>query len=174
MRLASREAKVVLDGQGADEQLAGYIAYQMPYIRGLLRRGRIFHALREVFGGVRHHRSFFSWAVRQSLIRTKRRELLRGDAPEILRYAWLDEVLAREITAKISPPAPLGDRNSMAFSIRSLRSSITVWSTCKPPARSEDPGRYHKARAPAAIRGWFRSSGAGWIRWVLLRPRRPG
>ena len=119
MRLASREAKVVLDGQGADEQLAGYIAYQMPYIRGLLRQGQIFHALREVFGGVRHHRSFFSWAIRQSLVRSERRELLRGDAPEILRYAGsLDEVLAREIAATNLPLLlHWGDRNSMAFSI---------------------------------------------------------
>ena len=119
MRLASREVRVVLDGQGADEQLAGYIAYQMPYIRGLLREGQILPALREVLGGVRHHRSFFSWAIRQFLVRSERRELLRGDAPEVLRYAGsLDEVLEREITATNLPLLlHWGDRNSMAFSI---------------------------------------------------------
>ena len=35
MRLAQKNVKVVLDGQGADELLAGYLAYQAGYIRGL-------------------------------------------------------------------------------------------------------------------------------------------
>ncbi|MBP7410430.1 MAG: asparagine synthase (glutamine-hydrolyzing) [Methanoculleus sp.] len=119
MRLASSEVKVVLDGQGADEQLAGYIAYQMPYIRGLLRRGEVLAALREVAGSARHHGSFFSWAARQSRVRSKRRGLLRGDAPEVLRYAGsLDEVLSQEITATNLPLLlHWEDRNSMAFSI---------------------------------------------------------
>ena len=119
MRLARTEVKVVLDGQGADEQLAGYIAYQAPYIRGLLRRGRVLAALREAAGSVRHHGSFFSWAARQLAVRSKRRDLLRGSAPEVLRYAGsLDEVLLREITASNLPLLlHWEDRNSMAFSI---------------------------------------------------------
>ena len=119
MRLAQSEVKVVLDGQGADEQLGGYIAYQMPYIRGLLRRGEILAALREGIGSARHHRSFFSWAARQSRVRSKRRGLLRGDAPPVLRYAGsLDEVLKREVTASNLPLLlHWEDRNSMAFSI---------------------------------------------------------
>ncbi len=119
MRLASSEVKAVLDGQGADEQLGGYIAYQMPYIRGLLRQGRVFVALQEAAGGARYHRSFFLWAIRQSLVRSERRGFLLGDVPEVLRYAGsLDEVLAREITATNLPLLlHWGDRNSMAFSI---------------------------------------------------------
>ncbi len=119
MRLASSEVEVILDGQGADEQLAGYIAYQMPYIRGLLQQGRILTALREALGGLRHHRSFFSWAIRQFLVRSERRGLLRGDASEVLRYSGsLDEVLARETVATNLPLLlHWGDRNSMAFSI---------------------------------------------------------
>jgi asparagine synthase (glutamine-hydrolysing) len=119
MRLASSEVKVVLDGQGADEQLAGYIAYQMPYIRGLLRQGEVFAALREAAGSARRHTSFFSWAARQFAVRSERRGLLKGDAPEVLRYAGtLDEVLAREITASNLPLLlHWGDRNAMAFSI---------------------------------------------------------
>ncbi|WP_369792237.1 asparagine synthetase B [Methanoculleus sp. MH98A] len=119
MRLARDEVKVVLDGQGADEQLAGYIAYQAPYIRGLLRRGNVLAAIREGIGSVRHHRSFFSWAAAQSRVRSERRELLRGSAPEVLRYAGsLDEVLKREVTASNLPLLlHWEDRNSMAFSI---------------------------------------------------------
>ena len=37
MRLAAKKVKVVLDGQGADELIAGYLGYQGSYIRGLLR-----------------------------------------------------------------------------------------------------------------------------------------
>ena len=36
MRLARKKVKVVLDGQGADELLAGYLGYQASYVRGLL------------------------------------------------------------------------------------------------------------------------------------------
>lgn len=119
MRLASGEVKVVLDGQGADEQLGGYIAYQAPYIRGLLRRGDVLAALREGVGSARRHRSFFSWAAAQSRVRSERRGLLRGDAPEVLRYAGsLEEVLKREITASNLPLLlHWEDRNSMAFSV---------------------------------------------------------
>ncbi len=119
MRLARDEVKVVLDGQGADEQLGGYIAYQAPYIRGLLRCGEILAALREGIGSARHHGSFFSWAAHQSLVRSERRGLLRGSAPEVLRYAGsLDEVLKREVVASNLPLLlHWEDRNSMAFSI---------------------------------------------------------
>lgn len=119
MRLASNEVKVVLDGQGADEQLGGYIAYQVPYVRGLLQQGRVLAALREVVGSAKHHRSFFWWAARQALVRSRRRGALRGDVPAVLRYAGsLDEVLTREITASNLPLLlHWEDRNSMAFSI---------------------------------------------------------
>jgi asparagine synthase (glutamine-hydrolysing) len=101
MRLARREVKVVLDGQGADEQLAGYIAYQAPYIRGLLGRGEVITALREGVGSTRRHGSFLSWALRQTLVRSERRGLLRGPAPEVLRYTGsLDEVLKREVVPR--------------------------------------------------------------------------
>ena len=119
MRLASDEVKVVLDGQGADEQLGGYIAYQAPYIRGLLRHGSILAALREGIGSARHHGSFFAWGARQFFVRSERRGLLRGSPPEVLRYAGsLDEVLLREVTATNLPLLlHWEDRNSMAFSI---------------------------------------------------------
>lgn len=119
MRLARDGVKVVLDGQGADEQLGGYLAYQVPYVRTLLSHLCLSSAVQEVLGSMRHHQGFFTGALRQVLIRSGRRALLRGDAPEVHRYQGsLDEVLKKE-TLSTNLPLLLHweDRNSMAFSI---------------------------------------------------------
>ena len=47
MGLAKGQAKVLLDGQGGDELLAGYIPYHYVYLRELLAGGRLFEAARE-------------------------------------------------------------------------------------------------------------------------------
>ncbi len=121
MRVAQKKVKVVLDGQGADELLAGYLAYQGSYIGGLVRAFHWGTALSEVIGSIRHHRGFFANAIRQILARKKRRTLLRCTPPVIDRYhGSLDEVLRHELTAT-NLPALLHyeDRNAMAFSIES-------------------------------------------------------
>jgi asparagine synthase (glutamine-hydrolysing) len=121
MELASRSVKVVLDGQGADEQLGGYLAYLGSYLGGLLRGRHLSTALSEAAGSYRLHGGFFRDALDQVLVRNQRRCLLRGDAPTVSRYTGsLDEVLKREIMAT-NLPALLHyeDRNSMAFSIES-------------------------------------------------------
>src|SRR5690606_24101130 len=119
MRLAAGSVTVVLDGQGADEQLAGYIAYQGTYLSTLARRGRLGRLVGEALGTLRHHRGFFANAARQLVVRRGRRGLLRVEAPPVHRYAGdLDDVLRRETTAT-NLPALLHyeDRNSMHFSI---------------------------------------------------------
>jgi asparagine synthase (glutamine-hydrolysing) len=119
MRLAAESVTVVLDGQGADEQLAGYIAYQGTYMATLVRRGRFGRLAGEALGTLRHHRGFFGGAARQLVVRRGRRGLLRVVAPPIHRYAGdLDRVLRRE-TVATNLPALLHyeDRNSMHFSI---------------------------------------------------------
>jgi asparagine synthase (glutamine-hydrolysing) len=119
MRLARDNVKVVLDGQGADELLAGYLAYQASYIRGLIRSFHAGKAFREIVGSLRIHHGFFSSAFGQLLTRRTRRKLLTGAVPRVDRYAGgLDEVLRRELCST-NLPALLHyeDRNAMAFSI---------------------------------------------------------
>lgn len=47
-KLASQKVKVVLDGQGADELLAGYIPYFGTYLKELLIRKKIFTFIKEI------------------------------------------------------------------------------------------------------------------------------
>jgi asparagine synthase (glutamine-hydrolysing) len=119
MRLAAESVTVVLDGQGADEQLAGYIAYQGTYLAMLARRGRFGRLAGEALGTLRHHRGFFADAARQLVVRRGRRGFLRVEAPPVQRYAGdLDHVLRQE-TSMTNLPALLHyeDRNSMHFSL---------------------------------------------------------
>jgi asparagine synthase (glutamine-hydrolysing) len=121
MRLAQKNVKVVLDGQGADELLAGYLAYQASYIRGLLHSFHAALALREITGSLRTHRNFFSSAFGQLLVRRTRRNLLTVTVSPVDRYTGsLAEVLRRELCST-NLPALLHyeDRNSMAFSLES-------------------------------------------------------
>jgi asparagine synthase (glutamine-hydrolysing) len=121
MRLAKNDVKVVLDGQGADELLGGYIGYQGSYTRGLLSSFHILSALTEFIGSLRRHRSFFRSALAQLVNRRRRRGLLKITGPKYDRYSGgLPDVLHRELTAG-NLPALLHyeDRNAMAFSIES-------------------------------------------------------
>jgi asparagine synthase (glutamine-hydrolysing) len=121
MRLAQKNVKVVLDGQGADELLAGYLAYQASYIRGLMHSFHAGKALREIAGSLRIHSGFFSSAFGQLLVRRTRRNLLTVAVPPVDRFSGsLPEVLRRELIST-NLPALLHyeDRNSMAFSIES-------------------------------------------------------
>ncbi len=119
MRLAGKKVKVVLDGQGADELLGGYLAYQASYIRGLLHSFHAVKALQEIGGSLRSHRGFFQSASGQLLIRRTRRNLLTIKVPPVGRYSGnLAEVLRRELCSTNLPSLlHYEDRNSMAFSI---------------------------------------------------------
>ena len=119
MKLAGDHVKVILDGQGADEQLAGYLGYQAAYIK-CLKRSPV-RMLSEIFGSIRHHGLFFLNAIIQLNLRKKRRSFIRSDAKAMNRYGGtLDEVLQNEIlNSNLQALLHYEDRNSMAFSIES-------------------------------------------------------
>jgi len=121
MRLAQKKVKVVLDGQGADELLGGYLGYQGSYIRGLVHRFHWGTAAHEIAGSFRLHRAFFTSAREQLAVRKSRRGLVKCPAAPVERYSGtLDCVLHRELFST-NLPALLHyeDRNAMAFSLES-------------------------------------------------------
>jgi asparagine synthase (glutamine-hydrolysing) len=121
MRLAQKKVKVVLDGQGADELLAGYLGYQGSYIRGLVQQFRWGTAIREIAGSLMRHRAFFASAREQLRVRRARRGLLKCTVAPVDRYGGtLDTVLHRELLST-NLPALLHyeDRNAMGFSLES-------------------------------------------------------
>ena len=64
---AGNQVKVMLDGQGADEQLAGYQNYFAARFGGLLRDLRLIELAREMRAADRVHRYTLSWGMKQAL-----------------------------------------------------------------------------------------------------------
>lgn len=60
MQLASKHVKVTLDGQGADEQLAGYHDFFGFYYKELLLRFKLVTLLTEIFSYLKHHKSWYA------------------------------------------------------------------------------------------------------------------
>lgn len=119
MQAASSHVKVVLDGQGADEELAGYIGYLPSLGKELWASGKPLAAITAWFHALRRHLPFFLDARSQLAVRRRRRACIRGDYPVIDRYHGpLSEILRREIS-ETNLPALLHyeDRNASAFSI---------------------------------------------------------
>jgi asparagine synthase (glutamine-hydrolysing) len=119
---AQGKVKVLLDGQGADELLAGYIGYQASYIRGLIKQGKWVTAIKEIAGSIYNHYGFWLDAMRQNSIRNVRNnKFFYGCAFSIDRYGGsLDKILYKELmSTNLQQLLHYEDRNSMAFSIES-------------------------------------------------------
>ena len=118
MKLAHGKCKVLLDGQGADELLAGYLAYQYNYIKELIKRKEWIVAFGELYGTLTEHYTFYYYALKQVLVRSNRKHLLKNYIKTDRYGGTFDKLLYNELFIN-NLPALLHyeDRNSMAFSI---------------------------------------------------------
>ncbi|MCR5676202.1 MAG: asparagine synthase (glutamine-hydrolyzing) [Lachnospiraceae bacterium] len=132
MRLASENrAKVLLDGQGADEILCGYRKARVYYIKKLAAKGHLLRAAREAFLYLPYMRKHNSTLLadlsmlRQFFGKEDKGDVRRKYLGEAVREAELsrtyragDDFIVNDFSAIVLPALlRYVDRNAMAFSI---------------------------------------------------------
>jgi len=137
MELACRNVLVTLDGQGADEILAGYHYFFGFYFKGLLMNLRLARLTKEMYKYLRIHKSCygfktFIYFLLPKLLRTKikigDKSYLNRDfvqkysksnsiAGSLYGSSSLDESLFDHFEYKLEHLLKWEDRNSMAFSL---------------------------------------------------------
>jgi len=162
MQLAENKAKVLLDGQGGDELLAGYVPYQYVYLRELLAERKLGAALREATAArdvlgplVRERLSHRHGAVDPGALCSEElvgsgRAALAAAADRRVRNNLKARLLQDLTTYSLPSLLRYEDRNSMAHSIES-----------RPPFLDQELVELVLSLPPDAI---VRD---GWSRWIL-------
>jgi asparagine synthase (glutamine-hydrolysing) len=139
MQCAKDFVQVTIDGQGSDEQLAGYPYLFGFYFKELASKGRLLKLISEMLCYYHNHhelvgiKSFLYFLLPAALktsLRTKRFDYLNSDfnakysgsnriADTIYEASSLQDALIRHFEYKIEHLLKWGDRNSTCFSIES-------------------------------------------------------
>ncbi len=138
MQLAHGKVKVLLDGQGADEQLAGYHYFFGYLFKELFQKLKWIRFLSEASDYYLNHRSFyglntFLFLMMPSVLRREvkeknsaihnhfRSQLIQGstDVNSLISSLTLNEALLNHFEYKLEHLLKWEDRNSMWFSIES-------------------------------------------------------
>ena len=128
VKKASKYVKVLLDGQGGDELLAGYHAYIPTYLKGILRRGNIIKFIAEGFRlrdmilsklrlGIKvytgRRRKLIDTIISESLKKNYSESIKPSVKPKNLKEALLQDLTG----GRLHEILRYEDRNSMAYSM---------------------------------------------------------
>ena len=106
--------KVMLDGQGADEQLAGYHSFFGPHLLGLLRSGRLGSFVSEMAAMRSMHQYPFRWfaerLAQHALPKSMRQVIRRGLGYQHSSPNWID--MSRLKASPVDPLQAIGARAS--------------------------------------------------------------
>jgi len=139
MQLVSKHVTVVLDGQGADEQLGGYHNFYGSYYKELLHKGKISKLFREMFFYLKYHNSaeaykYFLYYLLPPKLKEHQSKVLYGSISknyfnsnfkqssivnDIYNPASLKESLIQHFEYKLEHLLKWDDLNSMRFSVES-------------------------------------------------------
>jgi asparagine synthase (glutamine-hydrolysing) len=158
MRLAREQVTVLLDGQGGDELLAGYVPYQLVYLRELWKEGKREELRREALAA----RDVLAPLVKRRLAQRRKRlgvkDILAprflsrvtdpgyGRSQDDLKLRLLQDLLTYSLPCLLR----YEDKNSMAFSVESR----------VPYLDQELVDHILRLPSHAIVRG-------GWSRWIL-------
>jgi len=121
MRLAKHKVKVLLDGQGSDETLAGYIPYYRHFLLDLIKSGQIVQLGIEIAFGYRHLKRMLTSYLKLTKGQWHSRSFFPDNTSRVNYLKKSQMSLKERLWSDIEHTLPnvlrYEDRNSMAFGI---------------------------------------------------------